>query len=575
MRVGIRYALLQGGIYCGLLFLAAGLFQAQVLEGRRYRKLSEQNRIRLIPMEAPRGRVFDIRGNLLATNRPSYDIVATPEDATPDLFSKLAALLKVPESIIRERMSAPREYPFAPAVIAEDISQELLHTVEQRRPELPGVEIQVSFLRYYPYAETASHVIGYIGKINQEEYSKFDHERYGMNSMVGRFGMERIFDGRLRGWRGGRQIEVNALGQMIRLISQKQPEPGEDIRLTLDLEFQKRIMELIKDKHAAVAVLDLNTEGLLALASAPAFDPNVFVAPGQGDLRLNFLRDPDSPLMDRGVSSSYPPGSVFKLVTALTALETGKITPQTRFNCTGIYRLHGKGRPFHCWREGGHGSLNLYEAIERSCNSYFYRVGSMLSPEDIAHYARQLGLGEKMQLEVTNIAPGLVPDSAWKKERYRDKWYQGETLSFAIGQSYLLTSPLQILRLVSIIAKNGRVIEPHLVMNDHPEAMNQKVAIREENLKVIKQAMLQVVQSDYGTGQLARVDFDKMAAKTGTAQVPPKTAHAWMSGFFPYENPQVAFVVFVEHGGSGGITCAKIVKDMFQVWSELYVPKTV
>src|SRR3989338_11148565 len=296
MQTSLRFLIFRIALYGRLVFLGFGLFNAQVFEGRRYRKLSEQNRIRLIPLEAPRGRVFDIRGNLLATNRPSYDIVATPEDVTPELISKLASVLKLPESKVRERMSAPREYPFAPAVIAEDISQELLHTVEQRRPELPGVEIQVSFLRYYPYAETASHVIGYIGKINPEEYAKFDRERYGMNSMVGRFGMEKIFDDRLRGWRGGRQIEVNALGQMIRLISQKPPEAGEDIQLTLDLEFQNRIMEIIKDKHASVAVLDLKTEGLLALASTPAFDPNVFVAPGNGEMRLNFLRDPESPL---------------------------------------------------------------------------------------------------------------------------------------------------------------------------------------------------------------------------------------------------------------------------------------
>ncbi len=556
--------------------MGLGLFRTQVIEGERYRTLSEKNRIRLIPLEAPRGRVFDVYGKLLATNRPSYDVVATPEDVTPEVFARLSRLLDLPEQKIRERMSAPREYPFAPALIREDIPRELVFKIEERQPELPGVAIRVSFRRYYPYSETASHLIGYIGKISPEEYENLrDRDRYGMNSWIGRFGIEKVFDDRLRGWRGGRQIEVNALGQMIRVLSEKMPEPGEDLKLTVDLDLQQQIMESIRGKHASVALLDLKTEGFLVLASAPAFDPNVFVSPAHVVERLDFLRDPEAPLLDRGVSSAYPPGSVFKLVTALAGLETGKITPQTRFFCKGFFRLKSGGRPYKCWREGGHGSLNLYEAIERSCNVYFYNLGARLTPDEISRYAHELGLGEAMELETTNIAPGLVPDTAWKKQKFKDKWYQGETLSFAIGQSYLLASPLQVLRLVSIIANEGKRVEPHLV--EHPDGENLlapgKIAIREENLKVIKRAMLQVVQSNYGTGQLARVDFDKMAAKTGTAQNPPKQAHSWMTGFFPYKNPEIAFVVFVEHGGSGGITSAKIVKEMIQLWSGLHVQK--
>ena len=570
----MRFYIFRVVVYAGLVLLGLGLFRTQVLEGRRYRKLGEQNRIRLIPLEAPRGRVFDRRGNLLAANRPSFNVVATPEDVTPEVFSRLAKILQLPEKEIRQRMSAPREYPFAPAVIEEDVSQALAFRIEERRPELPGVTIQVSGLRYYPYDETASHLIGFIGKINPQEYQQADRERYGMNSLVGRSGIEKIYDERLRGWRGGRQIEVNALGQMIKLLSEKMPEPGEDLTVTIDLELQKRIMQSMEGKRASVAVLDLATGDILALASTPAFDPNVFVAPGHGEERLRFLHDPRSPLLDRGVGSAYPPGSVFKLVTALAGLETGKITPNTSFFCNGAFRLKPGARPFHCWREGGHGGLNLYQAIERSCNVYFYNIGSRLTADEIAHYARELGLGESMQIEATNIAPGLVPDSAWKQQKFKDKWYQGETLSFAIGQSYLLVSPLQILRLVGIIAKNGERMEPRLLHEDIPQGQAKKIAIREENLKVIRQGMLQVVESDYGTGQLARVQFEKMAAKTGTAQVPPKQAHGWMTGFFPYHKPEIAFVVFVEHGGSGGIAAAKIVKEMLMAWRELnHVPK--
>ncbi len=570
----MRGILFRSFFYFGLILLGFGLFKTQVIEGRHYRDMSEQNRIRLIPTEAPRGRVFDSKGRLLATNRPSYDVIATPEDITADVFRILSKILNLPEKEIRRRMSMPREYPFAPALIIEDITRETAFRIEELRPELPGVDIRVSFLRYYPYAETGSHLIGYIGKISPVEYQRFaDKERYGLNSLIGRAGIEKIFDSRLRGVRGGRQIEVNAKGQLVRVLSEKLPEPGEDITLTLDLDFQKKVMEIIKDKNASVAMIDLKTDELMVLASAPAFDPNVFVAPGKGKERLSFLKNPKSPLLDRGVGAAYPPGSVFKLVTALTALETGKITPHTRFDCGGEYH-YGKagGHTFHCWYKKGHGRLNLYQAIERSCNVYFYNVGRKLLPEDIAKYAHTLGLGESMKLEATNVSAGLVPDSAWKEARLKQKWYDGETLSYAIGQSYLLVSPLQILKLVSIIAKEGMQTDPHLLKeNTHPSSTQHLVAIHPENLKVLKRAMLQVVQSEFGTGQLARVDFMKLAAKTGTAQAPPKEAHSWMGGFFPYENPEVAFVIFVEHGGSGGITCARIMRSIMKEWKETYV----
>ncbi|MBU9889199.1 MAG: penicillin-binding protein 2 [Candidatus Omnitrophica bacterium] len=551
--------------------LGAGLFHTQVVRGRYFHELSKRNHVRLIPLEAPRGRVFDCRGRLLATNRASYNVVAIPEDVTPEVYPLLARLLKISESELRQRMSAGREYPLAPAVIKADVTRELAYRIEERQPELPGVSIRVDGIRYYPYEETASHVIGYIGAINQDEYQSLDRDRYGLNSMIGRSGIEKVFDERLRGWRGGEQIEVNARGQMIRVLSQREPEPGEDIRLTLDLEFQKRIMGLVKGQRASIAVLDLETEGLVAMASAPAYDPNIFVSPATSEQRLSILKDQSAPLLDRGVNAAYPPGSVFKLVTALAALDLGKITPETRFNCKGSLRLNARSKPVHCWFRAGHGSLNLYEGLERSCNVYFFNVAKRLSPDDIARYAHLLGLGEPMRLEVGRLAPGFIPDASWKKARFHQPWYQGETLNMAIGQGYLLVTPLEILRLTAIIAKDGRVVDPHLVASEGSFPQERpRVAIKEQHLKVIKQAMLQVVQSDYGTGQLARVDFEKLAGKTGTAQTPPKKAHSWMTGFFPYKEPKLAFVVFVEHGGSGGITSARLVKQMLESWKELY-----
>jgi len=567
-----RFHFFQTFVLILMVLLGLGLFQTQVLRGSYYYELSKRNRVRLIPLEAPRGRVFDQQERLLAANRPSYNIIAIPEDITPEVYPRLAKLLEVSEKEVRRRMSAGREYPFAPAVIREDVPRKLAFLIEERRPELPGVSVRVEGIRYYPYGETASHVIGYIGTVNPRECEVMDRDRFGVNSKIGRDGIERAFDDSLRGWRGGQQIEVDARGQMVRVLSDRKPEAGSDITLTLDLEFQKKIMDMVKGLHASIAVLDLETEGVLAMASAPAYDPNIFVSPASSEQRLHVLRDENAPMLDRGINAAYPPGSIFKLVTALAGLDLGKITPQTRFRCAGSFRLSPKSKPARCWLHEGHGNLNLYEALERSCNVYFYNVAKKLTPDEIAHYAHELGLGEPLKLEISRMAPGLIPDSAWKKAHFKQPWYQGETLNMAIGQGYMLVTPFEILRLTSIIAKNGKVVEPHLVVQDSTAAPEPpRVAIREENLDAIKKAMLQVVESDYGTGQLARVDFDKLAGKTGTAQAPPQKSHSWMTGFFPYKNPKIAFVVFVEHGGSGGITSARLVKQMLEAWRDLHV----
>ena len=407
-----RFHFFQVFVFALLTILGFGLFHVQVLRGSYFYELSKRNHIRLIPLEAPRGRVLDPKNRLLATNRAAYNVIAIPEDVTPEVYPRLAKILEMSERKIRQRMSAGREYPFAPAIIKEDVSQEVAFRIEERRPELSGVSVQVEGVRYYPYGETASHVIGYIGSISPKEYANLDHDRFGMHSMIGRAGIEKVFDDLLRGWRGGEQIEVDARGQLVQVLSDRKPEPGADITLTLDLEFQKKIMEMIKGLHASVAVLDLETDGLLAMASAPGYDPNIFVSPATSEQRLQVLKDVNAPLLDRGIGAAYPPGSVFKLVTAIAALELGKITPQTRFVCSGSFQLGPKSKPAHCWNHEGHGSLNLYEALERSCNIYFFNVAKRLSPDDIAHYAHVLGLGEPLRLEISRMAPGLIPDSA-------------------------------------------------------------------------------------------------------------------------------------------------------------------
>lgn len=596
----------------GLLLL--GLFQTQLIKGHTYRKMSENNRIRLIRLEAPRGNLYDRRGTLLATNRPAYHVYVIPEDFNPGEIPILSELLKLGEADIRKRMSEVRHASFTPVLLKSDVSKEVAMRIEERRPKLGGVFIQVRPIRTYPQGELGSHVIGYIGKITKDEYEVLDRSVYHFNSWIGRSGIERAYDLVLRGEDGGRQLEVDARGVPIRMLQERKSRPGSDIYLSVDGKLQSKLRSLLADRRGAILLMDLKTGELLSALSTPDYDPNVFVTPSRSQERLQLIGSHHRPLLDRGFNGLYPPGSIFKLVTAMAALETRLITRHTTFHCPGYFQLGPRSRKFGCWFEEGHGRVDLLTAIERSCNVYFYQVGRLLGPKRLASYARQLGFGSKVPLEIPT-AEGLVPDADWKETRSDEPWYAGETISFAIGQSYLLVSPLQILRLIAAVATDGRITKPKLVPDvgvpfsaiqrggsatslggmapddsdvrnrtsatHRTSAMNRSstsswgvsgndLQIRPETFRVLRQGMLRAVASDKGTAQLARVDFGKLAAKTGTAQAPPGDPHAWFGGFYPYEDPQIALVVFVERGRSGGLTAARLAKQAVEIYNEVY-----
>ena len=570
-----------------LAILVLGLFQTQVIKGRDYRARSENNRMRLIRLEAPRGDIFDRSGILLATNRPAYHVYLIPEDFDPEELPMLSKLLSLSGEEIRLRTAVSRYASFTPVLVKQDVSKEVAMQIEEQRPKLGGVLIQVQFIRTYPLGKIGAHTIGYVGKISKEEYAERDRSVYHFDSWIGRVGIEREYDLVLRGEDGGRQLEVNAKGVPIRLLSEQKPKGGSNVRLTLDTKLEALLRPLLGDRRGAILVMDLKTGNLLADISTPVFDPNAFVSPSRQAERLSLIRAKERPLFDRGFNGLYPPGSVFKLVTAMAGLETGVITPHTTFQCPGYFRLNPNSRKFKCWFEEGHGRIDLYTAIERSCNVYFYQVGRLVGSKRLAAYARKIGFGSSSEIDLPT-ASGLVPDEDWKNERYQDPWYAGETISFAIGQSYLLVSPLQILRLISTVATDGRVSGPKLVLepaSNHFIPKNKKILelgknalvrdIHPTTFRVLRQAMLQAVASDKGTAQFARVDFGKLAAKTGTAQAPPGDAHAWFGGFYPYEDPQIGVVVFVERGRSGGITAARIAKEVVEQWSLSHGPASV
>ncbi len=572
MKIFLRIKILQIAMLGGLVVLGVGLFETQLIRGGHYRRAGEHNRIRIIRLEAPRGNIFDRSGALIAASRPAYNVYAIPEDFDPKDIPLLSRLLDLPEDQIRFRLSQARYATFTPVLLKQDISKEIAVQIEERRPELSGIFIQIGMIRTYPQGEVAAHMVGYIGKISREEYATLDPSLYHLDAWIGRAGVERVFDAYLRGEDGGRQLEVNARGVPIRLLSEVEPKPGSDLHLTLDVKLESEIRPLVRNKRTAVLVVDLKTGGLLAAVSTPGFDPNIFVTPSRSSDRLSLIGSKERPLLDRGLNGLYPPGSIFKLVTAMAALESGVITPHTTFQCPGYFRFGPKSRAFKCWFSEGHGQVDLYTALERSCNVYFYNIGRLLGEKRLAEYARKLGFGSRIPFELPT-ADGLVPDAEWKKNIRHDKWYQGETITFAIGQSYLLVSPFQILRMVAAVATDGRVFQPKLVQDDLSAVKREKkFSIQPETFKVLRQGMLQVVASDKGTGQLARLNFAKLAAKTGTAQAPPGEAHAWFGGFFPYEDPQIAMVVFVERGKSGGIAAGQIAKRIAHIYHDLSNP---
>ncbi|MBI4549465.1 MAG: penicillin-binding protein 2 [Candidatus Omnitrophica bacterium] len=559
----IRLSIFRGIVFTVIAGLAAALYYFQVLHGSYYRRLSEKNRIRLIRVEAPRGAVLDRNGVALAKTRASLDVFVIPEDFNSEYTAFLAAVLEIPRQDIEQKLKNLRDAPFVPVLLKKDVTKEVVFRIEEKRPGLSGVYAVIQGLRYYPEGKAVSHVLGYLGKITQEEYAALGAEGYHFDDWIGRSGIEKIYDRRLHGEDGGRQVEVNVRGRQVRVLGEKEAVGGETVALTIDLRVQKLISQAFGEKKGAACILDIETGEVLALVSKPDFDPNVFVSPSRGAERMRVVLDRTQlPLLNRGAGAGFPPGSVFKLVSAIAGLETGKITPSTTFFCHGSYRLRPNSRAFKCWNPNGHGYVNLTQAIERSCNVYFYQVGARVGVENLSKYSHKLGLGEFMDIEQTNLSEGLIPDTAWKRARFQDDWYQGETLNFAIGQGYVLTTPLQLAQLSAIIARDGVIPEVHIVRDPHRKRSVRNAGIRPRTIELVKKGMLQVVQSDRGTGKLARVDFVRVAAKTGTAQVPPNEPHAWFSGFFPFDRPKYALVVFIEHGGAGGLHAGRLAKEI-------------
>ncbi|OGP52513.1 MAG: penicillin-binding protein 2 [Deltaproteobacteria bacterium RBG_13_52_11] len=568
------------------------LLYLQVIKGHELRFLSENNRIRLIKIPAVRGMIMDRKGRVLVDSRPAFNVMVTPEDVDDlkGFTQKLSRFLHLSPDEIAYKIEHRDPPPFQPVLIKRDISWEELSSLKTHRLDLPGVEIQIEPIRTYPYGNIASHVLGYVGEINKDELK--ENKKYQMGDWMGKYGVEMTWEEDLRGINGGRQVEVDAAGKEIRLLKEVPPVQGRPLYLTIDLDLQRYGEELLGKRSGAIIAMDPLTGEILAFCSSPSFQPAPFAEGISAQEWEKLASDPLHPLQNRGIQGLYPPGSVFKIVTSAAGLEEEVITSNTSFNCTGIYYLGKRG--YQCWRAGGHGVTKFYRGVVESCDIYFYNVGERLGVERLSRYARGFGLGRPTGIDLPGEKAGLVPTEAWKQERLGVRWYTGETISLAIGQSYLLVTPLQVLNLMSAVANGGALLKPQIakrvedldkkVVEEYPTEEIGRLPISPKTLEELRVALVGVTKEDSGTGRGARIDGMEVAGKTGTAQVVrlkgtgerPRAEdmpyelrdHAWFVAYVAAHTP-LAVVVLVEHGGHGGAAAVPLAREMIKKYLSL------
>lgn len=572
--------------------LAVRLFYLQIIQGEEYRRLSENNSIRLQRIEPFRGIIYDRNGTMLVDNRPSFDITVIPKNAEPleRTAGKLAHYLDEPKESLIERLQQYRGLrSFKPVVLKPDVDRDMLAAVEVHRYDLPGVEVQVKPTRNYVYNQSAAHLLGYIGEINAAELDSGRYAGLRSGDLIGKFGAERTFDRFLRGKSGGRQVEVNATGQVVRVLDTVPAEPGRNVVLSIDIRVQRKAEELLEGVTGAAVAVEPATGQILALASSPGFDQNAFVSGLTHDQWRAFTRDPQKPLTNRALQGEYPPGSTYKIITAIAGLEEGVVDENTEYFCPGHLRF--ARRDYRCWKRGGHGRVNLVDAIAESCDVYFYHVGLAIGVDRLAWYAKAAGLGSPTDIDLAHEAAGLIPTADWKQRRFNTAWQKGENLSIAIGQGFNLTTPLQLAMMISSVANDGIRYHPQ-ILKEVRSAQGELIAAPEpvvagrlpasaKTMALVQEGLRQVVNSERGTARGSMVAGLDISGKTGTSQVISRKegeeeeetpipdrlkAHALFVAYAPNEHPKIAVAVVVENGEHGSGAAAPIAREMIKTY---------
>lgn len=554
------------------LILVISLWYLQMIKGGEFKERAIENCIRALVEDAPRGRIYDRQEKLLVTNRPVVvvSIIPAEVDDLEKLSERLSRIIGISPEEISQTVKNHRENPFKPVKILDDCKTNKIVEIEERKDELKGVVLEVKPRRDYLYHEFAAHSLGYVGEIDKEELQQFGNPKFQGGDIIGKAGLEKYYDDILRGEKGGKEVEVDALGQEIATLLYQKPVPGKDLVLTIDRDLQLYGENLLFGKKGSIIVSDPNSGEILALVNRPSFSPNIFANGISHSDWQRLSSDADYPLTNRSVQGLYSPGSIFKVVTAIAALEEGVTDRKRKIYCSGSFEL--AGQVFTCWNEIGHGSLSIVDAIAHSCNIYFYTLGKDLGIERFNKYMQKFGLGEKTGIDLPAEAIGTIPSAQWKKREVKEIWFPGDTINISIGQGYLLLTPLQVHNLITTIAAEGEVYKLHLVkkiisadgntVKEIKPEIYRKVDFSPDTFEIIKEGLRQTILK--GTGWRANIKELEVAGKTGTAQNPQGETHAWFIGFAPYEDPEICITVFLENGGEGGEAAAPIARAMLE-----------
>jgi len=557
--------------------LSIRLWDLQIMKGSEMRIQSEQNRIRVKKIIAPRGIIFDRQGRILADSRPSFNLYIIPEDIKDfsHTIDGLAKLIHVDRETIVEKLKMSSELPPSfPVKIKSDITMDEVAIIEANRVYLPGVNIQIEPRRTYLYGTMLAHVLGYIAEISSEELKSKEYKNCIQGDFIGKYGIEKMYETYLRGVDGERRVEVDASGREIRTLESKESLAGNNLYLNIDIDIQTIAEKALEGKRGAVIVLEPKNGAVFALVSKPSFDPNKFSTGISKNDWKTLSNDKAYPLQNRVIQGRYPPGSTFKIVSALKALEDGVITEKTNFFCSG--HLAFGSRVFGCWKKDGHGHVAIHRGIVESCDVFFYNVGLKLGINRIHNMAEAIGLGKLTGIDLPGEKQGLVPSSEWKNKVFGKPWYDGETLSVVIGQGAVWLTPVQLAQLSSFVANQGVTFKPQIVkrvvrpdgrvIKTFEPAVSTNIKLKKTTIDVVKEGMKGVVNEQRGTAYSSRIQNIKMSGKTGTAQLASLEKsrniidHAWFISYAPAEDPAVSISVLVEHGGHGSGAAAPIAK---------------
>lgn len=585
-----RILWLSVGAFAMFFLLLARLWYLQEVQAESLMDQSESNRLRFVPVAAPRGAILDRNGKVLVSNTPSFSVSVIPQDVKNKdlLIDNLSRYLNLDRKEIVDKWNKGQgRAKYYPLVVASGITRDQMEFLEENRLSLSGVNIEMKPVRAYANGVLGAHLLGYIGEISENELSSERYAEYNAGDYVGKSGIEKAWESFLHGSDGGRQIEVDARGRFLRTVEETESSVGDSVVLTIDLEMQKAAEQALGEQAGAAVAMDVNTGEVLTFASSPDFDPTLFSGRMPHDIWKGYLEDKRHPLENKALRGMYPPGSTFKIVTAIAGLEEGLIDQHSAVDCPGYYKFGNS--TFKCWEKKGHGHVELRKALRESCDVYFYKLAERLGVDRIAKYAKLLALGAPLGVGLDHEKGGVIPTMEWKLKRFGKKWYQGETLSVGIGQGYVLATPLQLAAMIATVANEGTVYKPHLVkkvvdfdgkvLKEYAPQVLNRITLKPETYRLVKEGLFAVVNEPRGTGGMARLYEVKVAGKTGSSQVVKLRDsrggvpyqfrdHALFVAFAPYEKPEIAVSVIVEHGEHGGSAAAPIAGRILRAYFE-------